>query len=85
MTFTSYDRQSLSGPYEVVLRSVLRRKIHPQYKSNLSLKRLEYDVALLKMNRPVRFSPTIIPICLPQQAGQMFSLSDSDGNCQYIF
>ena len=47
------------------MRGVQRRKIHPRYNSKLSLEFTEYDLALLKLDRPAPLAPNIIPICLP--------------------
>ena len=41
------------------------RKIHPKYESRFDNFLYEFDVALLKLDRPVKFAPNIIPICLP--------------------
>ena len=44
---------------------IKRMKIHPQYNSKLDQKHYEYDIALLQFDRLVQFTPSIIPICLP--------------------
>ena len=54
-----------SEPYNEVRRFVTLRKIHPKYESRFDNFFYEYDVALLKLDRPVKFAPNIIPICLP--------------------
>lgn len=41
--------------------NVIDRIIHPNYKKTLKY----HDIALLKINGPVRFSDYIRPICLP--------------------
>ena len=63
-----YNRESGDEPYPSVMRGVQRRKIHPRYNSKLSFEFTEYDLALLKLDRPVSFAPNIIPICLPYPA-----------------
>ena len=42
-------------------RYVSKMVIHPQYFPPS----YKNDLALLKLNRPVSFSPTVIPICIP--------------------
>jgi len=45
---------------------VVQRKIHPLFKYMLTQPD-RYDVALLKLNRPVVYRDNILPICLPHQ------------------
>ena len=52
-------------PYDHVERKIARIKVHPKYNSKLNLKHFENDLALLKFDRPVKFTPNIIPVCLP--------------------
>ena len=52
-------------PYNEVRRFAKLRKIHPKYESRFDQFFTEYDVALLKLDRPVKLAPNIIPICLP--------------------
>ena len=54
-----------SEPYDHVERRIARIKVHPKYNSKLKLRHYEYDLAMLKFDRPVQFSPNIIPVCLP--------------------
>ena len=63
-----YNRESAAEPYPSVMRGVQRRKIHPRYNSKLSFEFTEYDLALVKLDRPVQLAPNIIPICLPALA-----------------
>ena len=42
-------------------------KIHEDYNGKLNYQFHEYDVALLKLDRPIEFAPHIIPICIPDQ------------------
>ena len=55
----------LPEPYNEVRRFVKLRKIHPKYESRFDHFFTEFDLALLKLDRPVKFAPNIIPICLP--------------------
>uniref|UniRef100_A0A8C5TKE2 Transmembrane serine protease 7 n=1 Tax=Malurus cyaneus samueli TaxID=2593467 RepID=A0A8C5TKE2_9PASS len=45
----------------VVMRSIRRIIVHPQYDQSVS----DYDIALLEMETPVLFSELVQPICLP--------------------
>ena len=67
VTLGEYNINSGDEPYLLVTRGVNRRKIHPKFNSKLSFNYTEHDVALLKLDRPVSFKPSIIPICLPEQ------------------
>ena len=49
-----YNNQTGDEPYPEVWRGVQRRKIHPDYNAKLSYKFSEHDVALLKLDNPVR-------------------------------
>ncbi|XP_035215385.1 venom prothrombin activator nigrarin-D-like isoform X2 [Stegodyphus dumicola] len=50
-----------------VVRSMRNLIIHPKYKPVSSLQNvaIEHDIALGKLNEPVTFQPTVLPICLP--------------------
>ena len=39
--------------------------VHPYYKFSPQADR--YDVAVLKLDRPIRYAPHIVPICLPKK------------------
>ena len=66
-----YNNETAEEPYSAVLRGVERRHIHDGYKGQLNYKFSEYDVALLKLDTPVTFTPHIVPVCLPE-TGQDF-------------
>jgi len=48
---------------DVVYASVSRVISHPQYDSDIYIG----DIALLQLTRPVTFTDTILPICLPSR------------------
>ena len=52
-------------PYDHVARRVTRINVHPKYQSKLEFVWNAFDIALVKMDRPVAFTPNIVPICLP--------------------
>ncbi|XP_065581578.1 serine proteinase stubble-like isoform X2 [Artemia franciscana] len=56
-----YDVSSLTEEFPVVERTVTKKIVHTKY----NFFTYEYDIALLHLEEPVEFSPTISPICLP--------------------
>ena len=40
--------------------------LHPRYNATLSL--YNHDIALLRLQSPIRFTPTVVPICLGPKA-----------------
>jgi hypothetical protein len=54
------------------IRNINRVIVHPNY-TGLSNK-IDFDVALMKLQSPVEFSNEIIPICLPAQGHNLASL-----------
>ena len=60
-----YNTRSTMEPHDHVIKKITKLKIHPYYEASRDFG-LEYDLALLKLERPVKFHPNIIPICLPE-------------------
>lgn len=50
---------SESDPF--VERSVLKRHVHPKYNADT----YDYDLALVRLDKPLESAPNIQPICLP--------------------
>ena len=67
LTLGQYRREPELEPYPALVRGVQYRKIHPKYNSKLIFNASEHDVALLQLDRPVKFAPNVIPICLPEE------------------
>ncbi|XP_067329728.1 transmembrane protease serine 9 isoform X1 [Anolis sagrei] len=57
----------LAGEGEEKVRQVAQLHRHPFYNAFT----LDYDLALLRLDRPLRFSPTLRPICLPEGADRL--------------
>ena len=60
-----YSLLSDSEPLPMQKRIVTRVHLHPYYRFSPQADR--YDVAVLKLDRPVRYEPHILPICLPNK------------------
>ena len=60
-----YSLQSDSEPLPMQQRSVTKVHVHPYYKFSPQADR--YDVAVLRLDKPVSYQPHILPICLPQK------------------
>lgn len=56
-----YDFSSEHEPYPFVERAVARKIVHPKY----NFFTYEYDLAMVRLDSPVQYSPHIVPICLP--------------------
>jgi len=54
-------------PYNHVDRMVSRIKLHPFYHAKIDHKWTEFDLALVKFDRPIQYTPNIIPVCLPDK------------------
>lgn len=48
--------------------TVCSKTEHPNYNSNTN----EHDVAILTLCTPITFSPTVGPVCLPEQPGEAY-------------
>lgn len=56
-----------------ILRDVQRVTVHPNYEQNTG----NYDVAVITLNKPVKFSKLIAPICLWEgDGGQLEDIID---------
>jgi len=56
-----YDFGSVSEPYPYQERGAAKKIIHPKY----NFYSFEHDLALVKLERPVKLAPNVHPICLP--------------------
>ena len=63
--FGEYDLESTDEPLAHVDREVENIITHPQY-NDFEVISKGFDVALLKLSRPVQYSLHILPICLPK-------------------
>ena len=61
-----HNTETTLEPYNQVDRMVSRIKLHPFYHAKIDQKWTEFDLALLKFDRPIEYTPNIIPICLPE-------------------
>jgi len=63
-----HHRYNENEPDDHIERGVDKVIVHPDFDS----KRLENDIALLKMaGEPLKYQPNILPICLPQHSNQL--------------
>ena len=53
-------------PYNQIDRMLSKIQIHPFYNRKLSQQHVEFDLALLKFDRSIEYTPNAIPICLPE-------------------
>ena len=53
-------------PYNQIDRMLSKIQIHPSFNRKLSQQHFEFDLALLKFDRPIEYTPNAIPICLPE-------------------
>lgn len=58
-----YERLAEQQPLPVQSRIVTKIHVHPYYRARST----RYDVAVLKLDRPVQYAPNIVPICLPNK------------------
>lgn len=58
-----YSLNKTDEPYPTQRRLVSKVYVHPYYRFSPQADR--YDVAVLKLDRPVQYRPHILPICLP--------------------
>ena len=66
-----HHRYNENEPDDHVERGLDKVIVHPDFDS----KRLENDIALLKMaGEPLEYQPNILPICLPQHSNQLEGL-----------
>lgn len=56
-----YDFSSDKEPFPFVERAVARKFVHPKY----NFFTYEYDLAMVRLDAPVQYTPHIVPICLP--------------------
>jgi hypothetical protein len=56
-----YDFSTDQEPYPFVERSVVRKIVHPKY----NFFTYEYDLAMVRLDSPVKYTQHIVPICLP--------------------
>jgi len=61
-----HNTETTMEPYNQVDRMVSRIKLHPFYNAKIDQKWTEFDLALVKFDRPIEYTPNIIPICLPE-------------------
>jgi len=57
-----YDFTVKDEPYGYLIRKLQTVIIHPKY----NIYALEYDLALLRFDKPVKFQPNILPVCIPE-------------------
>lgn len=55
-----YDFSVKDEPY--ISRTLQTVIIHPKFKPN----KMNYDLALLQFDKPVKFQPNILPVCIPE-------------------
>lgn len=60
-----YSLQSETEPLPTEKRIVTKVYLHPYYRFSPQADR--YDVAVLKLDRPITYAPHILPICLPNK------------------
>jgi len=60
-----YNLLTEKEPLPMQKRIVTKVYVHPYYKFSPQADR--YDVAVLKLDRPIRYAPHIVPICLPKK------------------
>ena len=60
-----YSLLSETEPLPMQKRIVTKVHLHPYYRFSPQADR--YDVAVLKLDRPVKYQPHILPICLPSK------------------
>ena len=60
-----YSLQEDSEALPVQKRVVTRIHMHPYYRFSPQADR--YDIAVLRLDRPVQYAPHILPICLPKK------------------
>lgn len=56
-----YDFSKQQEEYPFVERMVAKKVVHPKY----NFFTYEYDLALVRLDKPLDFAPHISPICLP--------------------
>jgi len=64
VTLGEYHLKSKSEPLPTQSFSVVQAFVHPRFQFSPAADR--YDVAVLRLERPVRYAPHITPICLPE-------------------
>ncbi|XP_068206840.1 trypsin-1 isoform X2 [Palaemon carinicauda] len=62
--FDTKDTGEYSEPLPKETFSVLEKRLHPNFKYMLTQPD-RYDIAVLRLNRPVHYRENILPICLP--------------------
>ncbi|XP_050061752.1 serine proteinase stubble-like isoform X2 [Aphis gossypii] len=62
LVFGKYNFLVKDEPYGNVTRKLQTVITHPKFKSNET----NYDLALLKFDKPVKFQPNILPVCIPE-------------------
>ena len=61
-----HNMETTLEPYNQIDRMLSKIKIHPFYNRKLDQDFFEFDLALLKFDRPIEYTPNAIPICLPE-------------------
>ena len=56
-----YDFGSAQEPFPYQERNAVNKIVHPKY----NFYSFEYDLALVKLEKPVELAPNVHPICLP--------------------
>jgi len=66
-----YDFTVKDEPYGFLIRKLQTIILHPKYNTYA----MEYDLALLRFNEPVKFQPNILPVCMPEDNSNFEGLS----------
>ena len=64
VTLGEYHLKSSREPLPDQTFRVIKAVVHPRFQFSPAADR--YDVAVLRLDRPVRYAPHIAPICLPE-------------------
>ncbi|KAL5238777.1 hypothetical protein ACI65C_006187 [Semiaphis heraclei] len=66
-----YDFSVKDEPYGFLIRKLQTVVVHPKYNTYA----MEYDLALLRFDKPVKFQPNILPVCIPEDNSNFEGLS----------
>ena len=70
VTLGEYHLKSSREPLPDQTFRVIKAVVHPRFQFSPAADR--YDVAVLRLDRPVRYAPHIAPICLPEIGNVQF-------------